>query len=266
MLFLAVVTVAILAASVLVSARIPSFSFYLLPTRAWEVGVDVGPEVALVVDLPPRVRGKWAGLGASAVVALASFATGETRGFPGRLPPAARASTEYTGRGLRRRQGSSTNRNVIAAEEDGVPYRHDDGHNDRRRPIRGPSRHRPVSLHAAGHDSRRGGTHGLFARRAVTAGALAAAGAGQNPGNKKARQAGLFWEENWCPEEDSNLHASRHTDLNRARLPIPPSGQRAADVSGHPRAVNALFQTFSAKCGESLLSRGSPSTRLWNRR
>ena len=28
----------------------------------------------------------------------------------------------------------------------------------------------------------------------------------------------------WCPEEDSNLHALRHTDLNRARLPIPPSG------------------------------------------
>jgi hypothetical protein len=29
----------------------------------------------------------------------------------------------------------------------------------------------------------------------------------------------------WCPEEDSNLHTLRHTDLNRARLPIPPSGQ-----------------------------------------
>jgi ribonuclease R len=28
----------------------------------------------------------------------------------------------------------------------------------------------------------------------------------------------------WCPEEDSNLHTFRHTDLNRARLPIPPSG------------------------------------------
>ena len=28
----------------------------------------------------------------------------------------------------------------------------------------------------------------------------------------------------WCPEEDSNLHTLRHTDLNRARLPIPPSG------------------------------------------
>ena len=29
---------------------------------------------------------------------------------------------------------------------------------------------------------------------------------------------------NWCPEEDSNLHTFRHTDLNRARLPIPPPG------------------------------------------
>ena len=29
-----------------------------------------------------------------------------------------------------------------------------------------------------------------------------------------------------CPEQDSNLHASRHTHLKRARLPIPPPGQR----------------------------------------
>ena len=32
----------------------------------------------------------------------------------------------------------------------------------------------------------------------------------------------------WCPGKDSNLHALRHTDLNRARLPIPPPGQSAA--------------------------------------
>jgi hypothetical protein len=37
----------------------------------------------------------------------------------------------------------------------------------------------------------------------------------------KANKSG----EAWCPEEDSNLHTLRHTDLNRARLPIPPSGQ-----------------------------------------
>ena len=29
-----------------------------------------------------------------------------------------------------------------------------------------------------------------------------------------------------CPEQDSNLHASRHTHLKRARLPIPPPGHR----------------------------------------
>src|SRR3569832_2280251 len=29
----------------------------------------------------------------------------------------------------------------------------------------------------------------------------------------------------WCPGEDSNFHDLRHTDLNRARLPIPPPGQ-----------------------------------------
>ncbi|CCV04192.1 hypothetical protein MESS2_1220029 [Mesorhizobium metallidurans STM 2683] len=45
----------------------------------------------------------------------------------------------------------------------------------------------------------------------------------------------------WCPEEDSNLHALRHTDLNRARLPIPPSGLVRAHVSGQALGVNALF-------------------------
>ena len=29
-----------------------------------------------------------------------------------------------------------------------------------------------------------------------------------------------------CPEQDSNLHASRHTHLKRARLPIPPPGHK----------------------------------------
>ena len=28
----------------------------------------------------------------------------------------------------------------------------------------------------------------------------------------------------WCPRRDSNPHTLRHTDLNRARLPIPPRG------------------------------------------
>ena len=30
-----------------------------------------------------------------------------------------------------------------------------------------------------------------------------------------------------CPEQDSNLHASRHTHLKRTRLPIPPPGRVA---------------------------------------
>ena len=34
----------------------------------------------------------------------------------------------------------------------------------------------------------------------------------------------MLWVILWCPEEESNLHALRHTDLNRARLPIPPPG------------------------------------------
>ena len=29
-----------------------------------------------------------------------------------------------------------------------------------------------------------------------------------------------------CPEQDSNLHTSRHAHLKRTRLPIPPSGQK----------------------------------------
>ena len=34
-----------------------------------------------------------------------------------------------------------------------------------------------------------------------------------------------------CPEQDSNLHASRHTHLKRARLPIPPPGQKVSNIS-----------------------------------
>ena len=36
-----------------------------------------------------------------------------------------------------------------------------------------------------------------------------------------------------CPEQDSNLHASRHTHLKRARLPIPPPGHFS--LSGSPK-------------------------------
>ncbi len=42
---------------------------------------------------------------------------------------------------------------------------------------------------------------------------------------KTKKHAGAcYFVFNWCPEEDSNLHTLRHTDLNRARLPIPPPG------------------------------------------
>ena len=34
----------------------------------------------------------------------------------------------------------------------------------------------------------------------------------------------------WCPKQDSNLHASRHTHLKRARLPIPPLGHTSSFV------------------------------------
>ena len=48
-------------------------------------------------------------------------------------------------------------------------------------------------------------------------------------GIEKEKSAQPFWIariflETWCPGEDSNLHALRHTDLNRARLPVPPPG------------------------------------------
>ena len=42
----------------------------------------------------------------------------------------------------------------------------------------------------------------------------------------------------WCPGEDSNLHASRHTDLNRARLPIPPPGLVRPSTYGAGRAMS----------------------------
>ena len=38
-----------------------------------------------------------------------------------------------------------------------------------------------------------------------------------------------------CPEQDSNLHASRHTHLKRARLPIPPPGHGKRDSDPRPQ-------------------------------
>ena len=42
-----------------------------------------------------------------------------------------------------------------------------------------------------------------------------------DPNNKKERDV---HENVLCPEQDSNLHTSRHAHLKRTRLPIPPSG------------------------------------------
>ena len=49
----------------------------------------------------------------------------------------------------------------------------------------------------------------------------------------------LFSAIDACPEQDSNLHTSRHAHLKRTRLPIPPSGQKKRsgkrDSNSRPR-------------------------------
>ena len=47
-----------------------------------------------------------------------------------------------------------------------------------------------------------------------------------------------------CPEQDSNLHASRHTHLKRARLPIPPPGHF---IEGAIPQRSFLFKMWSGK-------------------
>ena len=50
-----------------------------------------------------------------------------------------------------------------------------------------------------------------------------------------------------CPEQDSNLHASRHTHLKRARLPIPPPGHL---INANPISLDvALFSACGAENG-----------------
>ena len=47
----------------------------------------------------------------------------------------------------------------------------------------------------------------------------------------------------WCPGEDSNLHTLRHTDLNRARLPIPPPGH-CVRLAYFQALFQAWFQSY----------------------
>ena len=51
-----------------------------------------------------------------------------------------------------------------------------------------------------------------------------------------------------CPEQDSNLHTSRHAHLKRTRLPIPPSGQKKrADWQGRALPTELFPQSFYYK-------------------
>jgi hypothetical protein len=95
--------------------------------------------------------------------------------------------------------------------------------------------------------------------------------------NKKARKSGLsndlldvigsYETDFWCPGKDSNLHASRHTDLNRARLPIPPPGQGGwRYVRGgrdHVNRARFLRPDAPVQCrGEPILDGGGAKARF----
>ena len=64
----------------------------------------------------------------------------------------------------------------------------------------------------------------------------------------------------WCPEEDSNLHSLRNTDLNRARLPIPPSGQRASCMRAGRRCQRAKLERLQSEPFGGVERRVSMST------
>jgi phenylpyruvate tautomerase PptA (4-oxalocrotonate tautomerase family) len=66
----------------------------------------------------------------------------------------------------------------------------------------------------------------------------------------------------WCPEEDSNLHTLRHTDLNRARLPIPPSGH--ARIIAWPMKQNCREFTAERVCRKALCFRMCHAS-LWHK-
>ena len=73
--------------------------------------------------------------------------------------------------------------------------------------------------------------------------------------------------EAWCPRRDSNPHTLRHMDLNHARLPIPPRGQRRRNYSRYFRNLKALI------CGNMIyfyfvyklvVTNGSPRLSVFN--
>ncbi len=46
----------------------------------------------------------------------------------------------------------------------------------------------------------------------------------------------------WCGREDSNFHGLPHSDLNAARLPIPPRPHVVEAVTGAPHVPNHLLR------------------------
>ena len=49
----------------------------------------------------------------------------------------------------------------------------------------------------------------------------------------------------WCPGQESNLHASRHTHLKRARLPIPPPGHKSSSIHLKERKTRLELATLT---------------------
>ena len=76
-----------------------------------------------------------------------------------------------------------------------------------------------------------------------------------------------YFLDHLCPEQDSNLHTSRHTHLKRTRLPIPPPGlKKCRTLVLHTGAMNetrtrdpdlgkvVLYQlSYHRKCVRTLL-------------